>query len=365
MTLDSLSMSIYREEHSLITQHTSEMVCLHDVENTIRFASPSAHEVMGFGPELLIGRKLTDFLSDNFINEMDFSTLMRFFDQPGTRIRYQVQHKDRRLRWLETNFEILGSESQNYHSISTTRDISDSVQLTEDLMDAFSKEQEMSKFKTNLYSVASHEFKTPLAVIQANIEMLKVKQSPKLLSNGLQTMEEEVDRLNTMITDMLELRKLSLGQRNFHAEPTNLVEMLEEIIDETTGKSRNNAEVKLKTKGTPEAISLDYSLMRYVFTNLLSNALKFSRGKPKVIIELRYLENQVDIAVTDKGIGIPESEQVKIFQSFYRAKNASNISGTGVGLSIVMEFVKLHKGKVNLSSEEGKGSTFLVTLPKS
>lgn len=93
--------------HQLISNHTTDMVCLHDADNTIRFATPSSLKVLGFPSETLIGRKLTDFLSKDFINEMDFTTLMRFFDQPGTRIRYQINHGEGRLRWLETTYTVL------------------------------------------------------------------------------------------------------------------------------------------------------------------------------------------------------------------------------------------------------------------
>lgn len=354
-----------REEYELITQHTNEMVCLHDADRSIRFATPSSSTVLGYEPDYLIGRKLTDFLSERFIKEMDFSTLMQFFEHPGTRIRYQIQHREGQLRWLESSFSLLKGSSK-YHSLSATRDISESVQLTEDLIDAFSKEQEISKFKTNLYSIASHEFKTPLAVIQANIEMLKVKQSPKLLENGLLAMEEEVDRLNAMIGDLLELRKMSIGERSFYAEPTSLSELLHEVVEELVGKNSPEGKpiITIRKVGLDTNLALDYSLMRYVLFNLIGNAIKYSPKPAKVDIELAFTLESVKITISDKGIGIPKDEQIKIFQSFYRAKNVNQIYGTGVGLSIASEFVKLHKGHIEVKSEIGEGSAFSIILPK-
>lgn len=351
--------------HQLISNHTTDMVCLHDADNTIRFATPSSLKVLGFPSETLIGRKLTDFLSKDFINEMDFTTLMRFFDQPGTRIRYQINHGEGRLRWLETTYTVLDTVGNvQYRSLSTTRDITESVHLTEDLMTALSKEQELSKFKTNLYSVASHEFKTPLAVIQANIEMLKVKQSPKLLSLGLSTMEEEVDRLNTMIMDMLELKKLTTGRRNYNLSSVDLVQIAEELTGEYKEAHNGSDRLAFAVLGLPQPIQADYSLIRYILTNLIGNALKFSGPKDPVRIELNYEKEDVELAIIDKGIGIAEEDQSKVFQSFFRGSNVSNIPGTGVGLSIVSEFVKLHKGKIKLASQVGEGSTFTVSLPK-
>jgi PAS domain S-box-containing protein len=349
----------------LIATHTTDLVCLHDADNTIRFATPSSKQILGRISDTLVGSKLTDFLSEEFINEMDFTTLMRFFDQPGTRIRYQIKHGEGRLRWLETTFtELESAGNVDYRSLSTTRDITESVHLTEDLMNALSKEQELSKFKTNLYSVASHEFKTPLAIIQANIEMLKVKKTPKLLDLGLITMEEEVDRLNSMIMDMLELKKLTTGRRTFHLSQVDFVQIAEELFNEYSDSTGNYNRSKLEVIGTPKELQADYSLIRYIFRNLLGNALKFSDVKDPVEIIIDFSQDNLEVSFIDKGIGVPEEDQVKIFQSFYRASNVSNIPGTGVGLSIVSEFIKLHKGNIKLVSEEGKGSTFIFCLPK-
>ncbi len=349
----------------LIAMHTTDMVCLHDADNTIRFATPSSATILGYQSEQLIGKKLTDFLSEEFINEMDFTTLMRFFDQPGTRIRYQVNHGEGRLRWLETSYTILeGIGNVQYRSLSTTRDITESVHLTEDLMNALSKEQELSKFKTNLYSVASHEFKTPLAVIQANIEMLKVKQTPKLLDLGLSTMEEEVDRLNTMIMDMLELKKLTTGRRNFHLSKVDFVQLITELVKEYQESQTNSVEIKFDLIGEADSFQADYSLIRYICSNLLGNAVKFSKPGSLVQVSLEFSDDWLEMNFIDHGIGIPKEDQAKVFQSFFRASNVGNVQGTGVGLSIVSEFVKLHKGKIKLESEEGEGTVFTVSLPK-
>ncbi len=354
------SISVFQ----LIAMHTTDLVCLHDGDNSIRFATPSAKDILGFSADHLLGKKLTDFLSEQFINEMDFNTLMRFFEQPGTRIRYQIKHGKGKLRWLETTYTTLET-GMNYRSLSTTRDITESVHLTDDLMQALSKEQELSKFKTNLYSIASHEFKTPLAIIQANIEMLKVKQSPKLLSLGLSTMEEEVDRLNDMIMDMLELKRLTMGRRNFNTTAVDVRQLIADLLEVYQGDG-TNYHLRLSVEGEePYDIQADYSLMRYVFTNLIGNSIKFSHEEVDVQVVLNYGEEALEILVQDQGIGIPEDDQTRIFQSFYRGSNVGNISGTGVGLSIVSEFVNLHKGKIKLKSEVGQGSTFTITLPKS
>src|SRR5690606_17641136 len=121
--------------------------------------------------------------------------------------------------------------------LSSTRDITESVHLTDDLMTALASEQHLGRFKSNLYSVASHEFKTPLAVIQAQIEMLKVKKSEKVLNMALESIEEEIDRLNAMIVDMLELKKLNMGKISLKLEMVDISALLKELVEEDCKKA--------------------------------------------------------------------------------------------------------------------------------
>lgn len=349
----------------LIAEHTTDLVCIHDLENTIRFATPSSKAILGFDPEEIIGRRLTDFLAPEFVSEMDFSTLTRFFDHPGSRIRYQVRHgNSNRLRWLESTFSRIDEGSRKYCLLSSTRDITESVHLTDDLMNALSTEQQLSQFKANLYSVASHEFKTPLAVIQANIEMLRIKNSPKVMQMGLETMEGEIDRLNSMIADMLQLKKLTMGKTTLKVERVDLAAIIEDVVENDCKKAYPEVETSMSIrKGEVKYLKGDFSLMRYIVSNILVNACKFSKDNTPVKVSLDYEDSFVRIEVKDQGIGIPEEDQSSIFTSFYRAGNVSNIQGTGVGLSIVKEFVALHRGKISFESTPGEGSTFFIELP--
>ena len=351
--------------HKLIAQHTTDLVCVHDAENTIRFATDSSKQILGYDSHEIIGKKLTDFLSPEFVSELDFTTLKRFFENPGSRLRYQIKHKENRLRWLESTFVHIDQEGDKWSLLSSTRDITESVHLTDDLMTALASEQKFSQFKANLYMVTSHEFKTPLAVIMANIEMLRIKKSEKVLEKALISMEEEVDRLNSMIEDMLELRKLTTGKTSLRLEEVDLGAMLTEVIEKDLTKPYPNIEKHFSIEGTAVEVMADYSLMRYVFSNLLTNACKYSNNKTEVIVKMNYREKDLQISVQDYGIGIPEEDKPSIFTSFFRAGNVSNIHGTGVGLSIVKEFVDLHKGKIYFESTAGEGTTFFVELPYS
>jgi len=156
-----------------------------------------------------------------------------------------------------------------------------------------------------------------------------------------------------------------MGRRNFNTSAVNVKQMITDLLETYKGDGSNHKLDLIIEGEDPYDIQADYSLMRYVFTNLIGNSIKFSNGDADVKVFLNYREQGLEILVKDKGIGIPEDDQTRIFQSFYRGSNVGNISGTGVGLSIVAEFVNLHKGKIKLQSEVGQGSTFTITLPKS
>lgn len=351
--------------YELIAAHTTDLICIHDLENTVRFATPSCRQIIGVNPDEIIGKKLTDFLAPEFIEEMDFTTLRRFFDNPGSRIRYQIKFEGKRLRWLESTFTPISAKNSSYALLSSTRDITESVHLTDDLMSALASEQKFSQFKANLYSVASHEFKTPLAVVQANIELLRIKKDGRFLANALDTMEEEIDRLNSMIADMLELKKLNTGKINLRPESIDIEAVITELIGQECKKAYSDVKIKCGQEGEKRMIKADYSLVRYIFSNLLVNACKFSEGQDEVQVNINYKDEMLKVSVQDFGIGIPKKDQDSIFSSFYRATNVGNIGGTGVGLSIVKEFVDLHKGKISFISASGEGSTFFVELPYS
>jgi signal transduction histidine kinase len=142
------------------------------------------------------------------------------------------------------------------------------------------------------------------------------------------------------------------------------VQIVKELFSESKETGEKQRTLVLEVKGEAEELQADYSLIRYIFSNMLGNSIKFSEAGTEVKVILDYEKEDLEISFVDQGIGIPEEDQSKVFQSFYRGSNVSNVQGTGVGLSIVSEFVKLHKGKIKLVSAAGKGSTFTLTLPK-
>lgn len=225
------------------------------------------------------------------------------------------------------------------------------------------KEKELGKLKTQLISTVSHEFRTPMAIISSNVQILRKFQNnmDEAMSNQtLNFIENSVDNMTTMLHNFDVLDQKSMLE--FSPKTVNLRELLHSITNELKTLPNYNQRVVLNDKLTRETFLLDRSLITHIVRNLLINALKFSGNKPVTLVFGNTTE-VVFIEVIDKGIGIPEGDIEKIFENFHRGKNAVDIKGTGVGMAVVKRCVDLHHGAIVVNSKINDGTAIKVTLP--
>jgi signal transduction histidine kinase len=167
-----------------------------------------------------------------------------------------------------------------------------------------------------------------------------------------------------LLNDILILEKQSLGKYQIKLKPLNIVSFLHNIYSEFYANKYESRVFDLPTEDTNVMINTDYQLLTHVLTNLIDNALKYSPLHTPIMLSIKVLPKTVEISVADQGIGVPENEQSKLFESFFRASNVNYISGTGLGLSIVKQFVTILNGSIHFESQLGKGTRFCVTLPR-
>lgn len=241
--------------------------------------------------------------------------------------------------------------------------------IQEELNSSLSREKKLSELKSRFVSTVSHEFRTPLASISLNIEMLQHlidKQDSASLDKTLKhtdNIKNEIRRVTSLMEDILLQGKLEAGRMEFVPEYSSIREITEEVINyfKDVFEKMN---IQLDVTGKERNFYIDTKLMYHIIRNLISNAIKYSNGDKTVKIELMFKENDVSISVEDFGIGIPEDEQENVFQSFYRARNSKDIKGTGLGLVITKQFVEMHNGKIEFESRENTGTKFTVTIPE-
>jgi signal transduction histidine kinase len=235
----------------------------------------------------------------------------------------------------------------------------------------YTRAQQAVALRDEFLSVAAHELRTPLAAMKLQIQSLQrelgraqpdEEQGPRLLAKA-QTVERQIRRLEQLVTDLLDLSRLSAGKLQLRIEEFDLVELVHEIRDRMAEEvARTGGKLTLHAVG-PLRGYWDRARLDQVLSNLMSNAIKYGGGKPITLTAMAE-GSQVRLAVHDQGIGIPLEDQARIFERFERAVPGRNYSGFGVGLWICKQSVDALGGVIRVQSQPGQGSTFEVLLPQ-
>jgi len=230
------------------------------------------------------------------------------------------------------------------------------------------REMEILKIKSDFVSSVSHEFKTPLTSMKALTERLetgKVTQ-PVKMKQYISIISHDIDRLIRLVSNILNFSNIEEGKKVYRKEKTDIAIWLKEIIDNYKKESvESNCNINVQLKNDMPAIPIDRDAMAQALFNLLDNAVKFSRQDKEAEVTAEKNENSIILKIKDKGIGIENDEKDKIFEKFYRGKNAVKyyIKGTGLGLALVKYTVEAHNGQIDVGSEPGWSTVFTITLP--
>jgi len=235
-----------------------------------------------------------------------------------------------------------------------------------DLNEALAKEKELNELKTRFVSMASHEFRTPLATIQSSLSLVKKygeMKEPEKQDKHISKIKSSIGNLTDILSDFLSVSKLEEGKvENVPAE-LDLKQFITELISELKPITQEGQTISFQHTGKVTAM-LDKRLLRHILFNLISNAIKFSPAGSAVGITSEIKNSSLKITVSDKGIGIPKEDQKHLFERFFRGHNATNIQGTGLGLNIVAKYVELMDGRIYVESEENKGTVFSLEFPQ-
>ncbi len=250
--------------------------------------------------------------------------------------------------------------------LCSLRDITAHKRLEEQLHQTLARETELNELKTRFVSIASHELRTPLAVIRMSSDVL-FKYSDRLTESQrdkeLRQLQIEVTRMVDLLDDVLILSQAEASTFTLAPTEVDLTVLCNDVIARIQKLTGSSPRVLLEVSGQSSPMMLDPKLITHVINNLLSNAVKYSPPRSPVTLALNYEPNQVILQVTDHGIGIPDDDQVRLFEAFFRATNVGSAPGTGLGLAIVKQAVEVHGGTIACKSRVGIGTTFTVTLP--
>jgi len=230
------------------------------------------------------------------------------------------------------------------------------------------REAAVSKLQSDFVSKVSHELRTPLTSIRMFVETLQMKRvsSPEEVDACLDVLNRETARLTARIERLLDWGRMEAGKRAYEVRPERVDELVRQAIEAFDASHVGRSEpVHVELAPELPSVDVDREAMIDALVNLLTNAYKYSRERGNIRIEARYDGDAVRIAVSDRGIGIARREHRRIFDKFYRANEllSTEVEGSGLGLAIVRHVMTAHRGRVELESELGKGSTFTLVLP--
>jgi two-component system phosphate regulon sensor histidine kinase PhoR len=224
----------------------------------------------------------------------------------------------------------------------------------------------LQTMRRELVGNISHEFRTPLAGIKTMVETLQdiAAEDKEATKDFLSRIEVEVDRMTQLVAELTELSRIETGKAELELEPVEVNSLVEEAVAQLKPQAeRQNLSVETSLARDFPAIPADRERLRQVMVNLIHNAIKFNHPGGNIKITTKSSEKMVTVEVSDTGIGIAKNDLPHIFERFYKADKSRSGQGSGIGLAIAKHVIESHGGEIKARSEEGKGTTFSISLP--
>ncbi|MCU0438062.1 MAG: HAMP domain-containing histidine kinase [Raineya sp.] len=230
------------------------------------------------------------------------------------------------------------------------------------------KQHKLANLKNDFINNVSHELKTPIATISfalANIEHEQVLKDPEKIKQLVKVIKDENKRLHSQVEKILQAAILDNKSLEIKKEDIHLHQIIENLIGAYEMKVKNDGKITKTLNATHDQVLGDSFHISNIISNLLDNAIKYSKNNIDIAVNTENKNNQLIIKISDKGIGISKENQAMVFDKFYRVPqgNTHDVKGFGLGLSYVKDIVEKHQGSISLESKLGKGSTFIVILP--
>ncbi|HAA00780.1 MAG TPA: PAS domain-containing sensor histidine kinase, partial [Flavobacteriales bacterium] len=317
------------------------------------------------------GREFPVEISLSHFSTSDGQFVMSFIIDITERKRQEAELKSASERLMQTSEALakLNTDLENKVQERTkeleiaNKDLNDSKK---EVLKALEVEKELNNLKSRFVTTASHEFRTPLGTILSSASLIARYEGSEETEKRMKHVERirsAVGNLTEILNDFLSVEKLEEGIVRNNPVQFDLEDFIHSIIEELKTITKKGQQIAFRHKGNTTSVFLDNQLLRNSLINLISNAIKYSEEGKEITVQSTMNGNSIRIEITDQGIGIPPEDQQHMFGRFFRAKNANNIQGTGLGLNIVRKYIELMEGKIGFSSELGVGTTFFVELP--
>ena len=315
----------------------------------------------GIQSNMLIGSNYIDKLPKDVASEVQ-EKLQGVFQGSGQQFIVTVQDNIYELSAVP----LFNDEIKEIDQILVVeRNITTEKKAEEKIKKSLEREKELNELKGRFVSMASHEFRTPLSSVYSSANLLEkytTTEQQERRTKHINRIKSSVTNLIGILDDILLLSRVEEGKIQLTIEEVNIEALANEAVDEMQGLINRGQKIEFINNGC-DGFMTDAKLIKNITLNLLSNAVKYSYDDGKISFQIECTDKELKLVVTDHGIGIPYSDQEQLFERFFRAKNVTNIEGTGLGLNIVKKYTDLLDGQISFESVPEQETSFTVVIP--
>jgi PAS domain S-box-containing protein len=372
----SLNSMIDRLRQTMVSRDYFEAI-FHSVPNSLIIVHPDhrieranrfTRTLLGYTSEAaLVGKSFLDILSESRLNDIELNSTRRF-----TEMHYRTSDGQMIPVNLRKSVAINrhgGEDAIIYSAVDMTelKRLQAEEREKEALTLELARSRQLEDYKRRFVAMLSHEFRTPLSIINASIYLVERhvdKLTPEMRAEHFTRINDQILRLRDMMDDITTVMKAEYELIPFNPEQLDLAAICLKIVADLKASLGEKHVFITEIDPQIEPLLVDKSLLTRIVTNLLTNAVKYSPAGSPIHFNLLQQADEVMMIVKDAGIGIPKEDQQFVFQPYFRGANVTTITGTGLGLRIVQEAVRLHGGEITFESVHNLGTTFRVILPR-
>ena len=389
------SMHKNRAILEMIVRHANDGIVVQSLDARIEWSNPAYSRITGFDEDEIRGRKPQEFILPVDLRMSDEEIeAFRYDIASGILDSYEVVRNVRKSGeefWNQLSFATVETGDGDVKVIVICRDVTAEQKMfaelkhhrdhleelvhdrtalierqAEELEQALEQEKELSALQRSFVSMASHEFRTPLAIIDGNAQRLQrrlAKMSPDEVAASVKKVRAAVKRMMSLIESTLGAAKMEAGKIRISPKSIDVRALLVDCCEQQQELTPSHR-ISIDDRHLPDDMIADPGSLTQILTNLLSNAVKYSPDADRVDVRGREEKGDVVITVRDYGFGIDQDEQEKVFTRFFRARTSVGIPGTGIGLNLSHMLAAEHGGSLTFDSIKGEGTTFMLRLPR-